>query len=344
MNVVVIPAYQPDEQLLELVKGLKENNLNILVVDDGSSIACSKLFEAVEQYAVVIHSKHNEGKGAALKKAFANVKEIFPECENVITADADGQHKIKDILRVENELKNGSEFVLTVRNLSGNVPTRSKFGNNLSRWIYAIVTGHYFVDNQSGLRGFSSKHIDWLLKVGGDKYDYEMNMLCYADKQSIQITTITIETVYIDGNKSSHFNPVADTLRIYKRLFKSLWATFVAIGNMELSMLFINIFMGYKDMLFTVPAACISSAIISIILNKFITFRRVKYSDGTRTIIHTTLRTIVYTMGCLNIYVFIPKMPIFIAFNIVALLLIPLEYLLHKIMHLSKYKDIIKER
>jgi len=86
MSVVVIPAYQPDEELIKLVQNLSDNDFSILIVDDGSSCACNPIFEAVSPYARVIHSKENEGKGAALKKGFAAVMEHFPNEEHIITS------------------------------------------------------------------------------------------------------------------------------------------------------------------------------------------------------------------------------------------------------------------
>jgi len=274
MTAIVIPAYKPDNAMIGLLQELKKNQLPILVIDDGSGDEYKEVFTKAENYATVIHSEHNQGKGAALKKGFSILKETFPQCTNFITADADGQHSVKDILRVKDELETGAEFVLTVRNLSRKIPFRSKIGNDLSRWIYTILTGHYFPDNQSGLRGFDIKNIPWLLKVKGDKYDYEMNMLYTADKQSIPITTIAIEAIYIDGNKSSHFNPIADTVRIYKRLFSSAIASFIGFGVMELLFLFFSIIYDYDYIYITVHSATMAALLVNRLVNRFIIFRR----------------------------------------------------------------------
>ena len=79
---------------------------------------------------------------------------------------------------------------------------------------------------------------DMLIAVTGSD---EMNMLCFADKQGIKISTMPIKAIYIDGNKSSHFNPVKDTVRIYKRLFSSLWPSFVSVGLMLVFFSFISV-------------------------------------------------------------------------------------------------------
>ncbi len=333
MSVVVIPAYQPDEELIGLVNELSKQKFSILIVDDGSSCACNQIFDAVSPYAKIIHSKENEGKGAALKKGFAAVRELFPDEEHIITADADGQHRVEDIVRVKEKLQNGNDFVLSVRYLQGKIPFRSKFGNGLSRIVYTILTGHYFDDNQSGLRGFHKKHIDWLLKVKGDKYDYEMNMLCFADKQGIKIATMPIKAIYIDGNKSSHFNPVKDTVRIYKRLFSSLWPSLISVLVMITSFALISAFFSYSQAYVAVPFAVVTSTLVSIFLQRFVVFKKVIYKDYFRTLLFGAIRASAYTGFLKLIGAFTQVIPIFLLLFVGMLLVLFVEYHIHKIMH-----------
>lgn len=344
MTAIVIPAYKPDNTMIGLLQELKENQLPVLVVDDGSGDEFKEVFKKAEEYAAVIHSEHNQGKGAALKKGFSVLKETYPQCTNFITADADGQHSVKDILRVKSELEQGAEFVLTVRNLSRKIPFRSKIGNDLSRWVYTILTGHYFPDNQSGLRGFGIDNIPWLLNVAGDKYDYEMNMLYTADKQSIPITTISIEAIYIDGNKSSHFNPLLDTFRIYKRLFSSAVASFIGFGIMELLFLYFSLRYGYDYIYITAHSATMAALLANILINKFIVFRKFNYRDGRRAFLHAILRSILYFAGVIVVHNFLPMIPLFASFNIFVLILVPIEYNVIKNIRIAKYRDINKEQ
>lgn len=333
MSAVVIPAYQPDEQLVSLVKQLAENQFSVVIVDDGSGEEYNGFFASCKDFAQIIHSPCNEGKGAALKRGFAAAQRLFPEEETFITADADGQHGVEDIIRVREKLESGSDFVLTVRYLQGKIPFRSRLGNVLSRIVYTVMNGHYFDDNQSGLRGFHKKHIQWLLRVKGDKYDYEMNMLCHADKQGIKIATLPIKAIYIDGNKSSHFNPVADTLRIYKRLFDSLWPSVFSVAMMEALVFAVSLFMNYQQARIAVPTAVMFSTLLSIALQRFVVFKKFVYRDYFRTLLFGAIRASAYT-GFLNpIAIFTPNPPIFILFNIAVILVAAVEYQIHKIMH-----------
>ncbi len=344
MTTVIIPAYQPDAKMLDLICELKKHELEVIIIDDGSKEKYADIFTKASEYGKVIHLEQNGGKGAALKKGFNSLREIYPDCDNFITADADGQHSVKDILRVKKELDEGAQFVLTVRNLSGKIPPKSKIGNNLSRWVYTLLTGHYFPDNQSGLRGFSVDNIEWLTKVRGEKYDYEMNMLYCADKQSIPITTISIETIYIDGNKSSHFDPIKDTLRIYKLLFSSAWASFAGFILLEILMLISSLLYGYDYIHITLHSSMMASVLLSILLNRFLIFKDFNYSDGRRSFLRAILKSLVFFAGCILIKHYIPRLPLFAAFNLFYLISLPVEYLLFKLNRLAKYNDINKEQ
>lgn len=328
-NVVLIPAYKPNRELVKLVKNLNSENLSVLVVDDGSGDEYTDIFDMVSEMAVVIHSPHNEGKGRALKHGIEALKKYFPDCTGFVTADSDGQHRPSDILKVCECLNNGHSMVLTMRQFGKDMPLRSKVGNLLSRWIYTIITGHYLADNQSGLRGFAIKHADWLLKVPGEKYDYEINVIFYADKQHIRMKEIPIEAVYIDGNKSSHFSPVADTLRIYARLFSTAIASVAAVILGEILMFITSLTYGYRYCEFTVAAVGIICAIFCIILSRII-FKNIDYRDTGRTLLYTAIRFTLYTAYCFWIGILAPHIPIMMTFNIAVLICIPLTYLIHK--------------
>ncbi len=342
-DVVVIPAYQPDNALVSLVANLIDNGFGVLVVDDGSGEKYKPVFDSIKSTATVISHSQNCGKGVALKTAFANLREYFPNCKYVITSDADGQHRLCDIVNVRNELHNQSSFVLTVRKRKDKIPFLSRLGNDLSKLVYTILAGHYFSDNQSGLRGFAVEHLEWLVIPKGDKYDYEMNMLYYADKQGITITTIPIDAIYIDDNKSSHFNPLKDTVRIYKLLFSSAWASFAAFFLCELMILLSGIIFGNNFLYLTIPSSGVISAFVGVLLDRFVVFGNVKYGDGTRTIINSILRFAIYTVCCMLLALYLPDIPLILSFNMVALLAIPIRYYVRKAIHFTQHHDINKE-
>lgn len=330
MDLVLIPAYEPDEQLVTLTRRLKEAGLEVLVVNDGSGPAYQKIFDGASENATVLPLKQNSGKGAALKAGMSYIREKLPHCEYFITCDADGQHRVEDVLRVQELLHKGEKFVLTVRNFQKDMPLRSKIGNSLSRFVYALLANRYLSDNQSGLRGFRRDQIAWLEKVEKDNYDYEMNMLYYAAKKNIRIATLSIEAIYIDNNASSHFNPLLDTLRIYKSLFALALGSIIAFGVEELLMLFHSIFFGYRHLTLFMATMAACGYLTEYLLNRFVFFKKTHCRDYFSKLVYTVILYFFYTIGCQLAMYTLPGIPLFASFNIVYIICIPLRYLLYK--------------
>ena len=226
MNYVVIPAYQPDNKLIKLVEKIHDkSDFKILIIDDGSSPACQKIFDKASQYATILRHEVNQGKGHALKTAFQFIKEQN-SYGTVVTADADGQHKIWDIFRTANKAsENPNKLILGVRAFTGKVPLRSRFGNSLTKALFKLQTGVGVTDTQTGLRAFTTNLIPFMLKIEGQRYEYEMNMLLEASRH-YEILEVPIETVYINDNEGSHFRPIRDGLMIYKNIFKFALSSF----------------------------------------------------------------------------------------------------------------------
>ncbi len=344
-EIVLIPAYKPDDKLCRLVDELIPLGVGLIIVNDGSPAEHDGIFESVADRAEIISLEKNCGKGAALKQGMTYIKKNHPECKHFVTADADGQHSPKDIEKVLLELRTGAGIVLTVRNLRGDIPKKSKLGNRISRIVYTTLTGHYLNDNQSGLRGFKVENIDWMIRVKGSKYDYEMNVLYYADKQAFPITTMGIDTIYINDNSSSHFNPLKDTLRIYRLLFSSAWVTLLSFILTEILVFVISSTLGYYHAILTVASVGINVAFFSVLLCRFIAFRKFRYADGLRTVICTLCRFFAYGVMCQLIRFMLPFdwISLIIIFNLAVICVLPLEYLLHKFMHKFKHREIIKE-
>lgn len=230
---VVIPAYLPDEKLLGVIDGLKDKGLRFVVVDDGSGEQCRELFDRIEREnsddLVLLRHETNLGKGRAMKTAFEYIYKNASPGDGLVTVDADGQHLPSDVEKVIEVWENNPDcLVLGSRHFTGNVPKRSLFGNTITRIIFAVATGVRVFDTQTGLRAFAISMIPEMLKLKGDRYDYEMSQLLYAAKEHIEIVEAPIETVYIAGNKSSHYKVLKDSLRISSMIFFFMLASFIS--------------------------------------------------------------------------------------------------------------------
>lgn len=220
MHYLVLPSYKPDQKLLSLLEKIDKDFFNhIIVVDDGSGESFQGIFQQAERYATVLHHSRNKGKGQALKTAFAYIQRLG-RYGVVATADSDGQHDLGDIQAVSQMAEMyPNKLILGCRAFAGEVPLRSRFGNELTKKIFKLQTGVAVSDTQTGLRAFTTSLLGFMLQVDGQRYEYEMNMLLDASKE-IDILEVPIETIYIDENSGSHFRPVRDGLMIYKNIFK----------------------------------------------------------------------------------------------------------------------------
>lgn len=327
MNVtVLIPAYQPADELVTLTQALHREGFRIVVVDDGSGPAYVPVFAQVAPFARVLSYPKNGGKGFALKHGLRFLAGEMPRCDAFITADADGQHSVRDICRVRDELEKGHPFVLTTRELKGkDVPFRSRLGNTMSRFICALSGGYYLPDNQSGLRGFTAEYLPWLCKISGNKYDYEMNVLLYAERQELPIRCLPIEVIYLNDNQSSHFDPIRDTARIYLRVLCTARVS-VCMAALHLALMCVVAWLlGWQYSALTIPLAALLIAVLGYLGNRFLVFRGLPYGCGPRTFVVTAVRTSLRFMIC-SLFNMIPGMPFLPAWMAACVLTVPVEY------------------
>lgn len=217
--VVLIPAYKPGPDFPGFVAELVRLGVaQIYVVDDGSGVWFRARFDeagAHPQVRVVRHAI-NLGKGAALKTGINAILCDYPEIAVVVTADADGQHAPDDILTVAQQAcANPGALVLGARVFRDDVPWRSKIGNNATRIVLRLVAGQELSDTQTGLRAIPGHLLPDLLKLSSQGYEFELDMLLLSRNRRLRILERPIRTIYLEGNASSHFNPLLDSMRIY---------------------------------------------------------------------------------------------------------------------------------
>lgn len=236
---VIIPAYEPGKKLVPFVQELIDAGIqNIVIVDDGSGENYRAIFEQIEKIpeCVVLHHAVNLGKGRALKTAFNECLYRFPTAIGCVTADSDGQHTAKGILDCMEALANDTKkLVLGCRDFDAkDVPARSSFGNKCTRKVFQYLLGLSITDTQTGLRAIPKFFMEKLMNVKGERFEYETNMLIETKNLGVEIQEVKIDTIYIEENKASHFNPIKDSIRIYmvfgKFLFSSLSSSVVDLG------------------------------------------------------------------------------------------------------------------
>ena len=277
--VIIIPSLNPDEKLKGTVKGLIEQGFkDIVLVNDGSDAEHSANFPSLDEFpqcSLLVHEV-NRGKGAALKTAFSYVLETRTDCLGVITVDGDGQHLPKDVLACANRLAASPDaLILGVRDFSlPGVPPKSRFGNKLTSTVFRFGCGLKISDTQTGLRAIPFGCLGDFLEINGDRFEYETNMLLELKKLRIPVEEQVIETVYEDGNKATHFHPIRDSFRIYRRIFLFMFSSISAAAIDFVAFFLLLTFLNespYATLISTAVARVISS-IYNYLVNKKLVF------------------------------------------------------------------------
>lgn len=279
--VIVIPSYEPNHQLIDLINKLNNffNNFDIIVVNDGSK-SHDDIFSEVKAQANVILLNHdvNKGKGEALKTAFRYIKSHNMK-SIIVTADSDGQHTPEDIKRVYDfYLKHENTLVLGSRKFENNVPLRSSFGNDVSRGLMRLCLNKHLNDTQTGLRAFDYTLIDFMLSVKGSRFEYEINMLSEAVRKDIEINEIAIQTIYIDNNKGSHFRPIRDFSKISIHIIKYILPGFLTL--LFDFLLFMTLILVTKNInIYKLICFSLLSSLSSVVINLIINFTGILYGN-----------------------------------------------------------------
>ncbi len=243
-KIALIPAYEPDLKMIDLIESLFIGGYDVVVVDDGSGAKYEGIFSlAGKKNATVISHSQNRGKGNAIKTGLFYICLNYNEPYVVVTADCDGQHTCEDIEKVTSmAADNMDKLILGGRRFEGKVPLRSRVGNSITRFVYRAACGAEIYDTQTGLRAFSHKLSPIMINIPGERYEYEMNMLMYFARQRLPMEEIPIKTVYIEENASSHFDTIKDSVRIYKEILKFSGVSFLSfLLDYMLYIVFLNL-------------------------------------------------------------------------------------------------------
>ncbi len=304
---VVVPTLDPDEKIMqEFIKELHAKFSHVLVVNDGSRNIHDKFFKKLESEGIIVlkHYK-NLGKGRALKTAFNYILNEYPHILGVVTCDSDGQHSVEDITKIAEEtLKNPKKLILGVRNFAQeNVPPKSKFGNIITRNIFKIFIGLNISDTQTGLRGLGRDLMLRFMDLSGERYEYETNMLIATKDENIEILEVEIATIYLNSNANSHFNPLLDSIMIYKLFIKYFLASF---SSFLLDIVLFGSILGILKINSRILAATILARVVSSIYNYLINSNLIFKNMNIITLVKYYILVVIqmFISGCFVTYLY----------------------------------------
>jgi glycosyltransferase involved in cell wall biosynthesis len=207
----IIPAFNEEKHIGDVVRRTREELKNVLVVDDGSTDATAQRAEEAGA-EVIVHPK-NGGKGESIKTGLRHWLER--RMVWVFILDADGQHRPEEIDNfMQAALVDGAS--LLIGNRMKNVKSMPLIRRLVNRYMSSKISrvcAQKIPDTQCGFR-MLHRHLLPELLGGTERFDYETEMLIIASRKGYRIESVPISTVYSDEKSSIH--PVRDTIRFFK--------------------------------------------------------------------------------------------------------------------------------
>ena len=215
-TAAVIPAYQDEKHIGDIVRRTRERLDHVLVIDDGSSDQTAQ--RAREAGAEVIVHDQNRGKGEAIKTGLG--QGIDREVAWVILLDSDGQHLPEEIdrfLSAAASVTRPTFFIGNRMNDVARMPFIRRVVNRCMSSQISRVCGQRIPDTQCGFRMVHRQMVPELLG-GGHRFDYETEVLIIASRKGYRIESVPITTVYTD--QVSKIHPLRDAIRFLKLMWR----------------------------------------------------------------------------------------------------------------------------
>lgn len=207
----VIPCFNEDRTIGQLVSQLRQHIELVVVVDDGS--ADETALTAERAGAMVLRHDRNRGKGASLRTGLSYIHSLG--CEWAVTMDGDGQHDPADLPALF-RCAEQTGASLVIGNRMGNAETMPWLRRQVNRWMSKKLS-HFasrrLPDTQSGFRLI---HLQtWTdLPLTAQRFEVESEMLMAFLAANHPVEFVPIRA--IPAARKSRIRPMADTLRWLK--------------------------------------------------------------------------------------------------------------------------------
>ena len=209
---LIIPLYNHEEKVADVVLGVLKLGWPVFVVDDGSTDSSYERIKAIGGIVILRH-RENEGKGAAIRTGFAAAAQV---ADWAVTIDADGQHHPEDVTHLIRAIPENQRPIIIGRRegmLTPDIPWTSRFGRQFSNFWVWLSGGPRMTDSQSGMRLYPLPEA-MNMKVKARRFQFEVEILVKAAWKGIPVIEAPIRVTYQPGSgRVSHFRPFVDFLR-----------------------------------------------------------------------------------------------------------------------------------
>ena len=213
-NIVLMPVYNSANYLKSLIDKINHLDIDILVVDDGSTDSSAEI--ALEAKVQVLSHVSNRGKGAAIRTGVEHLKDL--DYGLIIIMDSDGQHEPEEIGNFINKYNETKAPVIVGNRMADTerMPFLRKATNKFMSGIISKICHQCIPDSQCGFRLIKKTVLDDI-HLKSSNYEIESEMLIQASRKGYKIDSVPISTVYRE--EKSYINPFIDTCRLIKLLF-----------------------------------------------------------------------------------------------------------------------------
>ena len=208
-TAILVPAYDAEPWVGDVVRGCLEQASDVLVVDDGSTDGTARTARAAG--AEVVSLPRNQGKGNALRAGFQVL--MKQGIDQVVTVDADGQHLPDEIPVLLNACPEADLVLGTRDHLFAEMGRIRRISNTLSSRAISFAAGNQLADVQTGFRLYRRSLMESGL-LRENRFEAESAVVVRASRQGFRIVSVPVRLGFADGRQTSHFRPLLDSLRI----------------------------------------------------------------------------------------------------------------------------------
>lgn len=210
---IIIPAYNEEKSIRDIVKKTLEHSLHVIVVNDGST---DKTVEKLIDLPItLLNNATNKGKGASLLQGFRYAQSL--NLKATISIDADTQHDPNDIPKFIAAMHQYPNHIIIGARLHNreNAPKSRYRANQIADFFISWAAGRRIVDSQSGYRLYPMNLLnDCLKRFNHRKFTFESAILINSTRRGYRPAAIAIHSHYPQHSRASHYKPFSDTIKI----------------------------------------------------------------------------------------------------------------------------------
>lgn len=201
-TLVIIPAYNEQDNIVDLVENIKSYNLDYLVINDCSKDDTAKILD--EHHFSHFDLPINLGIAGVTRVGFLYARDNGYDC--AICIDGDGQHQPKYISKLTDEIEAGMDYCVGSRFVSEKKPNSMRMlGSRILCALIRLKTGKKISDPTSGMRALSRKVIEEFSQ--SMNFYAEPDTVCYLMHKGFKVKEVQVEMLERQGGVSYFRSP-----------------------------------------------------------------------------------------------------------------------------------------